>query len=234
MSFLDQTNRHTFLHLLGVIMLLLPGCMMLGERGPAPSTGSVLEIDPNLDGLDYRLRRLPHQRSQVQDVEETTDDLRDNLRELRREFERLVARHDYGQNLDSAAIDLRNRVDDLAIRYMAASLGQLESKDRFMEAVETRFDDLDRELAVLEGSIFQWELRDRFDESIASLYRLRDRIALRLSETAAAAEPEFSDMKTELALSIGRFDIMIAYTTMTVDHAYEAKHPIRSINKLWL
>ena len=234
MSSLDQTNRYTFPYFLGVLMLLLPGCMMLGERGPAPSTVSVLEIDPNLDGLDYRLRRLPHQMSQVQDAEETTEDLRANLGELRREFERLVARHDHGQSLDSAAIDLRNRVDDLAIRYMAASLGQLESKDLFMEAVETRFDDLDRELAVLEGSIFQWELRDRFDESIAKLYRLRDLIALRLSETAAATEPEFSNMKTDLALSIGRLDIMIAYTTMKVDHAYDAKHPIRSINRLWL
>lgn len=231
---LDETNRYTFLYLLGVLMLLLPGCMMLDERRSSASTESLLEIDPSLDGLDYRLRRSTPKRSQVEDAEETMRVLRYNLRELQSEFKRLVARGEDDPGLDSAAIDLRKRVDDLAIHYMAASLGQLESKDRFMDAVETRFGDLDRELAVLEVSIFQWELRDRFDQSIADLYRLRHGVSLRLSEAAASSDPEFFEMKTELALSIGRFDIMIAHAKVAVDHAYNAKYPIRSIHKLWL
>jgi hypothetical protein len=208
--------------------------MVLGEKSSAASAEFVRDIDPSLDGLDYRIRRLPLQTAQVADSEETTEALRDNLRELRSEFDRLIVRRDLGPSLDSAAVELRNRVDDLAIRYMVTSLGQLESKDRFMEAVETRFDNLDRELATLEGSIYEWELQDRFDKSITNLYILRGRVVLQLSETAASSDPEFSTMKTELASSIGRFDIMIAQTTMEVDHAYDAKHPIQSLNKLWL
>ncbi|MGA7306672.1 MAG: hypothetical protein WBW88_17480 [Rhodothermales bacterium] len=234
MSHLNQTSRYTLLYLLGVLTLLLPAYMILGERSSAASAESVRDIDPSLDGLDYRIQRLPPQTSQVADSEETTEALRVNLLELRSEFKRLAARRDLGPSLDSTAIELRNRVDDLAIRYMVTSLGQLESKDRFMEAVETRFDDLDRELAALEGSIYEWELRDRFDKSIANLYILRDRVAFQLSEAAASSDPEFSAMKTELASSIGRFDLMIAQTTMEVDHAYDAKHPLQSLNKLWL
>ncbi|HUF08675.1 MAG TPA: hypothetical protein VMO47_05095 [Rhodothermales bacterium] len=234
MSCLDEINRYTFLCLLCVLTLLLPGCMMLGDRGPTPSTEPALEIDLSLTGLDYRLRRLAHQRSRVEHAEETIESLHNNLRELRTEFKRLLSSRDHGPSFDSAAIDLRDRVDDLAIRYMAATLGQLISKDHFLEAVETRFDDLDRELAVLEGSIFHWELRDEFDESISRLYEHRDRVALRLSETASASELEFAEMKTGLASSIGRLDVLIAHTTMQVDHAYNAKHPIRSIDKLWL
>lgn len=234
MSFLDEINRHTLLRLFCVLTLLLPGCMMLGERGPAASTEPELEIDLSLTGLDYRLRRLAYERSHVENARNTIDSLHHDLRGLRAEFKRLLTRRDLGSSFDSAATDLRDRVDDLAIRYLAASLGQLESKDHFLEAVKTRFDDLDRELAVLEGSIFHRDMRGEFGESISRLYRHRDRVALRLSESAAASELEFSKMKNGLASSIGRLDALIANTTMEVDHAFDAKHPIRSIGKLWL
>jgi len=209
----------------------LGGCLSQTSEGPGPKTEFEREIDASLDGIEYRLRRM---RSADEDIQAdgTIEELRLHREELRNRLNELI--DEQAADSDSTERDLRRLMEDLAIRYETARLGRFEDRKLFEEAVEVRFDDLDRELAVLEAQIFQSELQIRFEGPIARLYRLRNDVALRIAETAVASDQEFPRLRSELAAAIGKLDITLAHTMLEVDRAYEAKHPIRSLNKLWL
>lgn len=213
-------------------ILALAGCLGPQGDGPGPATDFEREIDAGLDGIEYRLNRLQMEDSSDHDPEETLAELRRHRDELRRELDRLIV--DSDSPSDSAEIDLRRRLEDLAIRYETARLGHFESRELFQQAVETRFEDLDRELAVLEGQIVQDNLQDQFDGTIARLYKIRNDVALRVAETAAASEHEFPRMKSELAAAIGKLDLLLAHTTREVDRAFDEEHPVSTLNRLWL
>lgn len=225
----NKMRRALFIMILPCVALT--GCF--GDRNSQePASEFEREIDAGLDGIEYRLRRLQSDDRSYDASDETIEDLRRHRDELRRKLDEMI--DDHVASSDSAEFELRRRLEDLAVRYETARLGQFESRELFEKAVEARFEDLDRELALLEGHVFQGELRSQFDSRIAQLYRLRNDVALRVAETSAASDQEFSRMKSELAAAIGKLDLLLGHTTVAVDRAYEARHPIRSLNRLWL
>jgi len=213
-------------------ILVLGGCFGRQSDGPGPGTDFEREIDAGLDGIEHRLNRLQTEDSSELYAEETLEELRRHRDDLRRELDRMSA--DTDSPSDSVEVDLRRRLEDLAIRYETARLDHFESRELFQRAVETRFEDLDRELALLEGQVVQDNLQDRFDATIARLYRIRNDVALRVAETAAASEHEFPRMKSELAAAIGKLDLLLAHTTREVDRAFDEEHPVGTLNRLWL
>jgi hypothetical protein len=215
------------------VTVLITGCL---GRPDEPEREAVTaferEVEASLDGIEYRLKRLRATETRLDEAGNTLDDLRRHRQELRRQLDVLLMERD--STSEDIQHRLRDRIEDLAIRYETARLGRFQTRSHFEEAVEARFEDLDRELAVLEGYVFQGDLADRFDAKLAELYRLRNDVALMVAEAEAAGVEEFPRLKSELATVIGRLDIMLAHTTVEVDRAYDKKFPLRSLNKLWL
>lgn len=216
-----------------VPLLTLCGCLGISDdSGQEPTTELEQEVYDSLDGMEYRLRRLRSTDSDDEATEETLAELRRHHDELLAELHRLMTSRD--STADSTEIALRQRLEGLAIRYETARLGRFEGRPSFEEAVEARFENLDRELAFLEADLVREDLSGQFEATVARLYRLRNEVALRIAEATASSDREFPELKSELAAVIGKLDIMIAHSTLQVERAVDAKHPIRSLQKLWL
>lgn len=227
-----STMTYTFHYITGAFGLVLMGCLGTPDHSRDAATDLEREIQESLDGMEFRLQRMQSADSTSDSAEETLGQLRSHREAIRKELDRVVATRDTAA--DSIEIDLRLQLEDLAIRYETVRLGRFKSRDLFEKAVDARFEDLDRELALLEGDVFQEDLRNEFEPTLAHLYGLRNDVALLLAETSAAPNEDFEHYRKRLAAAIGRLDIMLAHATVQVDRAFDAKHPVRSINKLWL
>lgn len=215
-------------HMTFAVPLLLGGCVGQSDSGAEVER----EVNRNLDGIESRLHRLESSGASNQAAEESLRDLRRHRDELREVLDQLVTSPD--TSVDSTTIALRERLEDLAIRYETANLARFETRELFQGAAESRFEDLDRELAFLEGDIMQNGLVDFFDATVSQLYRLRNDVALLVAETAAASDEDFPTMRNRLARSIATLDIMIAHTTMRVDSVFEDEEgqPVHVLMKL--
>jgi hypothetical protein len=223
---------YRFHYIAGAFGLALVGCLGHPNQSRDSATKVEREIGRSLDGIEYRLRRLQSGDSPDSSAEQTLQELRRRREDLGRKLDGLMAKRD--TTSDSLALDLQDQIHDLAIRYETARLGSLNSREAFQRAVNDRFEDLDRELAFLEGDVFQEDLGDRFEATLAHLYRLRNDVALLIAETAASSDEEFPRFRDELATAVGKLDITLAHATMQADKALEAKHPLGSLSKVWL
>ena len=220
------------IHVAAIVLLTLTGCIQSEGFGPDPVTDNDRQMDAALGGIGYRLQSLHDGDAIDSSASETLRELREHRDELRKRLDQVILL-EKGED-DSSTLDLQSQLEDLSIRYETARLGEFETRSLFEEAVEVRFEDLDRELAFLEGDIIQSDLQDQFGQEIARLYRLRNDVALRIAEASASADLDFPRVKAELASVIGRLDIMIGHTTRQVDRAYQKLHPIESLSRLWL
>lgn len=226
-------RKHNYYYIVGAFGLVLTGCLGSSERAGDRATAIEREIDENLDGIAYRMHSLRAADSASEDgAQESLEELRSHRDALRRELDRVIDSQEPVS--DSVEASLRSQLEELAVRYETARLGQFENRNLFQRAVNARFEDLDRELALLEGEIFQEDLHDEFEPTLARLYGFRNDVALLVAKTSAASEAEFPRFKIELAAAVGRLDIMLANATRRVDRAFDRRHPVRSLSKLWL
>lgn len=231
-----ETMKYRFCYMAGTFGLALVGCLGTPDRSRDAAKGVERQIDESLDGIESHLQRLESADSSVDELPgETLTQLRDRREALREELNRLMATRDTAT--DSVELNLRSEIEDLTVRYETAQLDRFKTREVFERAADTRFNDLDRELALLEGDIFREDLRDhdQFEATLASLYRFRNDVALLVARTSTASDADFPRLKRKLAAAIGKLDIMLARATIQVDRAFESKgHSVRPVDKLWL